>query len=343
MGELPQSARKYRERRVTSVHMSPACSGAPLHAHSGFLDSPCLSSAVAIATAASEPRPHLVKLPFSSGIIGLSLDLAYLGPHAYDTHIVSSYDQRSLLDCLHFLGSERTIETYQDVVAEYLKKATRCSADTDLSDILPCGADHRAAAAGFIADAATALMCFPSTPFHIMRLCHSITSRTFVTWTNSGKHPLDAEKTPDQDTIFWGDVAASDTWNRLDALTMATILCGNPVTSTYLTIEGPIVLTVGEDEGVEQEFALGGSWAVVVRYVNGFAMVFLRHLPGTYEGCECMMHIQQIAYNGMHTTDGADPVHVCCRLENDEEACVVDWSGVKIVEITVTNIRVSRY
>lgn len=331
--------------------MPPACSGAPLHAHSGFLDSPCLSSAVAIATAASEPRPHLVKLPFSSGIIGLSLDLAYLGSHAYDTHIVSSYDQRSLLDCLHFLGSERTIETYQDVVADYLKKATRCSADTDLSDILPCGADHRAAAAGFIADAATALMCFPSTPFHVMRLCHDITRRAFVTQTSSGKHPLDAEKTPDQATIFWGDVAASDTWNRLDALMMAAIVCKNLVTSTYLTIEGPIVLTVGEDDGVEQEFALGGSWAVVVRYVDGFAKVFLRHLPaavyltGTHESCECMMHIlSHDATESGHDLDpaAADPVHVCCRLVNGEEACVLDWSEMKIVEITVTNIRISR-
>jgi hypothetical protein len=311
---------------------------------------------VAIATAASEPSPHLVKIPFSNEMILLSLDLAYLGNYAYFGCEFSSCDQRSLLECLHFLGSKRTIQNFHDVVKGYLEGALGCSADTQLMEILPDGADHRAAAAGFIADAATALMCFPSTPYRVMILCHDITRRAFVTRTSYGKHPLDAENTPGQATIYWGDVAASDTWNRLDALTMAAILCGNPVTSTHLTIEGPVVLTVGEDEGVEQEFVLGGSWAVVVRRDEpdepGIMNVFLRRPPAlmhseTHESCECMMGVLLSIPRGgglghVLDPDGAWPVHVCCMLENGEEACVTDCTDTKIVEITFSNIRIAR-
>ena len=323
------------------------CSGAALLAHSGLLNSPCVTSVVNIVS--SEPRPRVVNLPYSSELVGVVLDLAYLGKRTYYTRLVSSCDQHSLLDCLNFLGSELTIETYQDVVGEYLKDALACTGQPDLMDILPYGADHRAAGAGFVADAATALMCFPSTPYNVTQVCHNIARRAFVTRTSSGAHPMDAEKSPDEDTIFWGDVAASDTWNRLDALTLAAILCKNRRASAHLTFDHPIVMTPSEDIA-DQEFVIGGAWAVGVKYVDECVKVFLRRPADDMhssirESCECTMHILASSQTGsgyVVDPDGASPTHACCMLANGEEACVVDWSDVKIVEITVSRVRISR-
>jgi hypothetical protein len=181
-----------------------------------------------------------------------------------------------------------------------------------------------------------------------MQVCYKIARRAFV--TRSGAHPMDAEKSPDQDTIFWGDVAASDTWNRLDALTLAAILCKNRRESAYLTFDHPIVMRASEGFP-DQEFVLGGAWAVGIKYVDECVKVFLRRPAddmhsSTHESCECTMRIlaSSPTGSGHHVADPDDMshTHACCMLANGEEACVVDWSDVTIVEIIVSMVRIAR-
>lgn len=136
-------------------------------------------------------------------------------------------------------------------------------------------------------------------------------------------------------------------------MTLAAILCKNRRESAYLTFDHPIVMTPSEDI-VDQEFVIGGAWAVGVKYVDECVKVFLRRPTddmhsSTHESCECTMHIlaSSPTGSGHHVADpvdpdGASPAHACCMLANGEEACVVDWSDVKIVEIIVSRVRISR-
>lgn len=322
--------------RVENDRVRPADHrSANLPAHSGLLDSPCVSTALAISD--GKPRPLLVKLPFPEKIIRMSLNIAYNGETAFifgdDAYEMCVCDQRSLLECMHFLGTERTISTYQGFIGKYLERAARFSGGI-MVDLFPCGASDRTTAAAFIADAATALMCFRSTPPPILRQCHQIARLAFST-RDDGHHPEDAGKTG-QNTLFFGDVAAAaSSWNRLDAVTLATILSNNPVQSTYLTIVRPMVLLTGSGG----QFELGGGWALTVEYGGtDVEVVLLRSAATNFPGlqsCECVLHVVDQA--GVSV-----PMRVCCTLREGEEAYVVEWCDTKITKIIVSSASFAR-